>query len=195
MSISALIGGMAASAIIADANQFQIQRWPGKSISVYDQSGFRPSLEVAILQWDNSGIGTRFILTDDPQADVVVRVDQRACRGACGGMTAYLGYNQSGMETISLPQEPSFMERHKATYYMTRVLVHELGHVLGLQHRDDCSVMSGSFMKDCGLNNSHRSERDIKECGPLPVDVVEAKKLYGQVKWPVLPTGCQEELN
>jgi hypothetical protein len=99
------------------------------------------------------------------------------------------------MQTISLPHEPYPMERSKASYYMTRVLVHELGHVLGLQHRSDCSVMSSSFMKDCGLSNSHRKERDIKECGPLPVDVVEAKKIYGEYHWPVLPTGCQEELN
>jgi len=195
MACSVVIGEVATSALIAQARQTQVIPWPGRSISVYDQSGFLPSLTTAVLQWDNAGIATRFIITDDPQAEVVVRVDQRACRDRCAALTEYVGYRPGGMETIYLSREPSPLEKIKPTYYMTRVLVHELGHVLGLHHNSGCSVMSSSFMKDCGLANQYHSENDIRECGPLPVDVAAAQKIYGKYSWPKLSTGCAGELS
>ena len=190
--LTSMVVGFTVVTLIAQANQLKPTRWPGREITVYDQSGFKKQLEVAALQWDNANLGIRFVITDDPHADVVVKVDERACDKDCGGMTEFAGYLPGKLQSIYLPHKPTSRERQNATYYMTRVLVHELGHVLGLPHRSGCSVMSENFMKACGISSKRIPEKLVRVCGPLPVDIQDAQKIYGKHDWPNLPTGCAE---
>jgi hypothetical protein len=61
------------------------------------------------------------------------------------------------------------------------VAMHELGHVLGLRHREGrCSLMNAHAYDDSCSFAAGASESGPLPCGPASADVAEAARLYGR---------------
>ena len=59
--------------------------------------------------------------------------------------------------------------------------MHELGHVLGLRHREgSCSVMNAQAYDDACTFTGAGAERGPLPCGPATGDVAAAARLYGR---------------
>ena len=176
MFSSLLVGmGIGHTVMAQVANQGKLQYWKGDTITILDRSGWGHDVQVAMQQWNNAGLGIQFKMVYQLPADVVILSKPGSCSN-CAAFTSYRGSQPGGsQDQIVLQQYPSHLERRHPTYYWSRVLVHEMGHVLGLPHTDKCSVMARVFAKACGLDY----EPSVRICGPMRYDIQQAAKLYG----------------
>ena len=59
--------------------------------------------------------------------------------------------------------------------------MHELGHVLGLRHREgSCSLMNAQAYDDACTFTGRRPAQGPLPCGPASGDVAAAARLYGR---------------
>jgi hypothetical protein len=158
--------------------------WPRGIVNVYDASGSLDTVIVAAHQWTVSGAHVQIrVVRYRRDADVVVVRDDkrllRLCGKDCLGYTTAIGHPRNGHSEIILRSSLTGEPRPLSVW----VAAHELGHVLGLQHRSGkkCSVMSPrAFDTRCApsLGGDLPSQRDLA-CVPAPADVDVAASLYG----------------
>jgi hypothetical protein len=61
------------------------------------------------------------------------------------------------------------------------VAMHELGHILGLRHREGtCSLMNAHAYDDTCTFARTAADADALPCGPASGDVAAAARLYGR---------------
>jgi len=156
--------------------------WPGGVVRVYDGSGMPEPVSIAKERWNRSGARVRFESVRRPSdADLVVRVDDAKLLGLCGrdclGFSSAIGRPASGRVEVLLLSDLD--EPRPLSVWVT---AHELGHVLGLRHRNggDCSVMSPrAFETRCSPSAFTGPGADEDACVPAPRDVDVAAHLYG----------------
>jgi hypothetical protein len=154
--------------------------WPGGRVTYFDASGSAEAVDAAARRWNRSGV--RLQLTrarTRASADVVFVADRARLRARCGtrclGLSSSIGRPRGGRVTVLL--DPQIAGRPSPLNVW--VAMHELGHVLGLRHREGtCSLMNARAYDDACIF-AGTSERGPLPCGPATGDVAAAARLYG----------------
>jgi Matrixin len=155
------------------------QPWPGGKLTYYDTSGSRKMVDAAAARWNVSGADVRIVPARDRRsADVVFLADGKALAERCGyrclGLSSSIGRPADGRVTVLL--NPSITGT--PTPIGVWVAMHELGHVLGLSHREGtCSLMNAHAYDD---SCSFASDSGPLPCGPASRDVDAVARLYGR---------------
>jgi hypothetical protein len=158
--------------------------WDDGVVRYYDGSGMRRTVLTAAERWNASGADVRLERVRSARdADVVIKVDDHALRAKCGddclGYTTSIGRPSDGQSDVLLAEELRGNPRPLSVW----VAAHELGHVLGLDHRDGraCSLMSPhAFDTRCAPSLAAEPPTLAQlACVPAPADVETAARLYG----------------
>jgi Dual-action HEIGH metallo-peptidase len=164
------------------ASQGEPRTWPGGRVSWYDASGSHQAIGAAARRWNRSGARVRLVPAPTrASADVVFVADRGRLRDRCGrqclGLSSSIGRPRAGAVTVLL-------EGHltgSPTPLNVWVAMHELGHVLGLRHREgSCSVMNAQAYDDACTFTGIGSHEGPLPCGPATGDVAAAARLYGR---------------
>jgi len=158
------------------------QPWPHGRLTYFDASGSGAAVDAAAARWNRSGARVRIVrAADRERADVVFVADGAGLRSGCGtrclGLASSIGRPSGGRVTVK--QNPSITGA--PTPISVWVAMHELGHVLGLRHREgSCSLMNAHAYDDSCSFAAGASEDGPLPCGPAAADVTAAAKLYGR---------------
>jgi Matrixin len=157
------------------------QPWPGGRLTYFDASGSNEAVAAAARRWNSSGAKVRLVPARTRASANVVFVAERArlrqrCGPRCLGLSSSIGRPASGRVTVTL--DPQIAGRPTALNVW--VAMHELGHVLGLRHREGtCSLMNAQAYDDaCAFAGS--ADEGPLPCGPASGDVAAAARLYGR---------------
>jgi hypothetical protein len=158
--------------------------WDSGLVRYYDASSVGRTVDTAAMRWNASGARVELVeVHSAADADVIIEVDDRALREACGtdclGYTTSIGRPSEGPVTVLMASELSGEPRPLSVW----VAAHEFGHVLGLHHRDGraCSLMSAhAFDTSCAPSLAAEPPTPAQlACVPAPADVEDAAMLYG----------------
>jgi Matrixin len=156
--------------------------WPHGRLMYFDASGSAAAVDAAAARWNRSGARVSIVRTPDrTRADVVFVEDGAGLRASCGprclGLASAVGRPSDGRVTVMLNPEIT----GEPTPLSVWVAMHELGHVLGLSHRDGrCSLMNAHAYDDsCSFVGRVEASGPLP-CGPASADVDAAARLYGR---------------
>jgi hypothetical protein len=158
--------------------------WPHGHLTYYDASGSSAAVDAAAKRWNRSGARVDIVRAPDTaHADVVFVADGARLRSDCGprclGVSSAIGRPHDGRVTVVL--NPAITG--EPTPLNVWVAMHELGHVLGLSHREgSCSLMNAHAYDDSCSFAGDAGSRGPLPCGPASGDVTAAARLYGRDK-------------
>lgn len=151
--------------------------WPRGAVTYYDAtpSSYRFSVRAAVGHWNAVGARVRFVRTTSRRrADLVLRSDPRARVPG----TATLGHVPGRQAHATFNKDRGITRDRYAT---TWLVVHELGHVLGLGHprsRSQCAVMNLRFFQACDFQGV---TPQTWVCGMVqPADLRPLQRRYGR---------------
>jgi hypothetical protein len=140
-------------------------------------------LDRAMRAWNKSGARVRFTYTTADDADVVVMTaPEDACELPQAAACTFAGRPGGG-------QRPIWIVQRLGRYDMARLLVHELGHILGLGHvNEGCVAMTPGPWQNC-----RPAPRGTWRCRLLALgDIERAVRIYGGTARPLAgPVFCR----
>lgn len=155
----ALLASLPVIAVAAPATtnafHFHAVKWPEGVVRYYNAAPDQAwAVNQAVRAWNTSGAHIRFVAV--PPAEAQMTIEEQQSKVYCTEGLASLGYARGAHVLIF----PAHGITHACNpYWAARVMTHELGHVLGLQHEDRaCAAMNA-------VGNLHGG----KECAPGPV--------------------------
>ena len=180
--LAALVLGLGAWPVLPVASHDEPRVWPGGRLTWFDASGSRQAVAAAARRWNRSGARVQLSAAPDrASADVVFVAARRRLHARCGarclGLSSSIGRPAGGRVTVLLGQEIT----GRPTGLNVWVAMHELGHVLGLRHREgSCSVMNAQAYDDACTFSGVGSDEGPLPCGPASGDVAAVARLYGR---------------
>jgi hypothetical protein len=156
--------------------------WPEGRVSYFDGSGSTAAVDAAARRWNQSGARVHLVRAPDrAHANVVFVLDRRRLRSSCGvhclGLSSTIGRPHDGRATVMLNPDIA----GAPTALNVWVAMHELGHILGLRHREGtCSLMNAHAYDDTCTFARTAADADALPCGPASGDVAAAARLYGR---------------
>ena len=158
--------------------------WPQGRVTYFDASGSGATVDAAAARWNRSGARVRIVRAPSrKRADVVFVADAAGLRASCGlrclGLSSAIGRPGDGRVTVMLNPEIT----GRPTALGVWVAMHELGHILGLHHREGaCSLMNAHAYDDSCSFAAGAAESGPLPCGPASGDVAAAARLYGRAE-------------
>jgi hypothetical protein len=183
--LGAVLLALAAAWTVDSAARGRTRTWANGVVHYFDATGMARTVATAVARWNASGAHVHLVSVRSARAaDLVLRVDDprllRICGGDCLGFSSDIGRPSGGRQgEVLLSGSLSDIPRPLSVW----VAAHELGHVLGLQHRQgrECSLMSAhAFDTRCppSLDGEPATPEELR-CVPAPADVEAAARLYG----------------
>jgi hypothetical protein len=154
----AAAAALLSAATPAGAYEARGHPWPTEVITYTTETpAYSDSVDRAARMLNRAGIGVR--LRRSSRADLVFVYRGRACDGA-----ARLGYQPRRVSTV-------WLGRGCGADLITLTAVHELGHVLGLDHENDrCARMNPGFDSTGTPNRCRRRPLSYWLANPLTAD-------------------------
>ena len=158
------------------------QPWPHGRLTYFDASGTSAAVDAAAARWNRSGARVRIVRAPDrAHADVVFVANGDKLRASCGpnclGLSSAIGRPSDGRVTVMLNPVIAGQKTPLSVW----VAMHELGHVLGLSHREGrCSLMNANAYDDSCSFAAGAAAGGPLPCGPATGDVAAAASLYGR---------------
>ncbi len=162
------------------------RKWPGGRITYFDATKDKDAVAAAVGLWNRSGVNVHFRkIRNRKRADVLIRNTHNVPMG-CGSGYGTLGYLGGRQGYVNILHGSAKDGQTCAWPGQTIVLVHELGHVLGLGHIDSrCSIMNSSHTN--GVAPTRCLGRDPDDArpgrwwcrGPEQKDLAVVRKIYG----------------
>ena len=151
--------------------------WAGE-IRVYNPTGWQRSVRHAADAWNRTGVTPKFVFVHEARhAQVIVTASTEAVAARCRETYTCDAFAQRRGQRGAI-WLPTHVGDDVLSPALVRLIVHELGHVLGLSHEmHDCARMNtdtGSRL--CGVL---RVPYGTYACGPLRRDIRAAERLYG----------------
>lgn len=151
---------------------------PNFELAVFNNNAPRYawSLARALDAWNNSGASIHFFTISTRSANVTVTMAEPSPCGSDPDVAACTELGHSGRRTISIAQR---LDR----YAEAQVLVHELGHVIGLTHDTSggCAAMTPILWQNCELPRPGMWRCRLLE----PSDIERAVALVGGTAHPI----------
>jgi hypothetical protein len=145
------------------------QRWPGPTVSVWNETEYRAPLRQAMQAWNSAGAAIRLVPAPSRQnADVLVSYGATREQGR-----AEVGYTRHASHVWISPG----LDRRDST----AIAAHELGHVLGLGHESAaCAVMNPVIDSGSGASCKLGACPSVWRCLIQPDDARGLQLLYGR---------------
>jgi hypothetical protein len=180
------------STAAAEDVPFKGKPWPRGKVTYYDATpaSYRFSVQAAVAHWNGVGAKVSFVRTSSRRrAGLVLREDRR--QRSAGRAT--LGY-VAGHQSLATFNKAFGTKRDK--YVTTMLVVHELGHVLGLEHprsRTRCAVLNPRFFQACAFDGV---TPQTWVCGLVqPADLRPLQRRYGRRAARKQPRYCPRGTN
>jgi predicted Zn-dependent protease len=163
--------------------------WKKDTITFYNDTSYKASLYAATNQWEKTGIADFNEVFDKNQADIVFLEGDHQLKKVCNnpddciGHADLIGYRTGTTNHVYLQSSRDPDSEYQQIFY-TPVIVHEIGHVLGLTHDSrDCSVMNSERWTDtesCALRGGIEVDANGTnyQCGPFIDDLERMENIY-----------------
>lgn len=195
-AVLALLPALVTAAVAYASSSPAPKPWP-HPVRVYNPTGWQIAVSSAIDAWNRAGTDARFLLVDSAvDADVIIVASHELLEAVCPedydciGYASQIGYKPgaSAPARLYLPSAPTKEPRGPAM--TTATVAHELGHILGLVHRDGCSIMNSEVLQRSCDQKQLYPALDAFLCGPMPEDVDEIAARYGGRRNPAYTPEC-----